>query len=293
MEIRVPDETTIRDYLLGRLDPHSEIVERMDGLMLTNAEFSENLGVIEDEIIEEYLEGSLAPADRQSVEMHFLQPLERQHKLQSARLLSRHLAATLVTPEGKRNRKRVRPLPDAAAGFYTSRFNFRMYAEIAAALLLAVSIVYLVQQRRDLQTTLRKSSQYLAQERAHSASLDQQLQAARELAQPATVMLNLFRTSLPRGAGGSLPQLKIGPGTKNIHVEVALSSASIGTYNVRLETSGKIVWSLDHVQPFTSPDGAILVFEVPADVLLQGEGRFVLTEKSGAEITYLFAVAQQ
>ena len=239
MEIRVPDDATIRDYLLGRLDADSELVERIDELMLTNVEFSENLGVIEDEIIEEYLEGSLSPPDRQSVEMHFLQPPERQRKLQNARLLSHHLAAA------------ARRLPDPPAP-YPSGFNFKMYAEIAAAVLLTASVVYLFQSRRDFQATLRDSSQELAQERAHSASLNQQLQVVRSFAQPTTVMLTLLRSDLDRSADASLPELKVGPGTKNIHVEVALSSVASGYCNVRLETSGRTVWSQDHIQLFTS-----------------------------------------
>ena len=82
MDENVPNDATIRSYLLGQTE--SEVViDRIDELMLDSEEFSENVDVIEDEIIEEYVEGTLSPAEKKAVESHFLRPQERQRKLQS------------------------------------------------------------------------------------------------------------------------------------------------------------------------------------------------------------------
>jgi hypothetical protein len=292
MEMRVPDETAIRDYLLGRLDDYSEVAERMDELMLTNAEFFDSLGVIEDEIIEEYLEGSLSAADRQSAETHFLRPPERRRKLQIARLLSRRLATAAGASQGEGREEGIARLPGVRE-LTAPRLSFRLCGEIAAAILLTASVAYLVQSRRDFQATIRDSSQKLAQEQARSAILDQRLQSARELAQPAVVMLSLSQTGVRRSSDANLPQLKIGSGTRDIHVELVLPSVSSDSCSLRLEVSGRTVWSQDHIRPFTSPDGSILIFEVPANALLQGEGRFVISQKSGPEIAYPFAIEKQ
>jgi hypothetical protein len=291
MEIRVPDDMTIRDYLLGRLDPASEIVERLDELMLTNIQFTERLGVIEDEIIEEYLEGTLSPAEKQSVESHFLRPRERQRKLQNARLLTARLASATTAPEGN-ELLQIKASSNLAASLRT-RSNFRLYAEIAAAIFLAASLAYLFQLRRDLGKTLRESKEELAQERKHSASLDEQLRTARELAQPSTVILSLFQSGVRRTSKSLLPELKIGPGTRNVHVEAVLSSSVPGAYDVRLETAGKVVWSLDHSDPFISTNGAILIFEVPASALPAGESRFIVSQKNGNETAYPFVASKQ
>ncbi len=162
MDRPLPDDMTIRNYLLGRLDPASDTVERVDELMLTSSEFLENLGVIEDEIIEEYLEGTLSPADKQSVESHFLRPPERQRKLQHTRLLSNRVRLANVAHAPDRN-KLLQIQPTQAAAHLRPRSNLRSYAEIAATLLLAVSLTYFWQSRHQLQSELGNSAVQLKQ----------------------------------------------------------------------------------------------------------------------------------
>src|SRR5215469_4647617 len=275
MENPLSDDMTIRDYLLGRLDPASETVDRVDELMLTSAEFLENLGLIEDEIIEEYLEGTLSPADKQSVESHFLRPPERQRKLQHARLLSSRLANGADLPD-RTKLLQIKPSPAPFAPL-SSRSNFRLCAEIAAALLLTVSVMYLWQSRRQLQVALGKSAQQLTQERENSAQINQQLQSARDLAQPSTAMLSLFQPSILRSPDESLSKLTIGAGTNK----------------VRLESAGKTLWSLDHLTPFTSRDGSILIFEIPATALPAGENKLLVFQGSELPTSCPFTVFKQ
>jgi hypothetical protein len=288
MENSVPSETIIRDYLLGRLDPNSELVERMDEQMLTDAEFSEGVGVIEDEIIEEYLEDTLSPADKRSVQEHFLRPLQRQRKLQIARSLSRHFTATShgkSAPTDGSTRTRNLSFPQSWP-------NFRVYAEIGAAVLLFISLVSFIQMRREFQSEVRESGQKLIAEREHSTVLDRQLQAARELTEPATATLNLLQPGITRGNAG-LPQLRIGSRTQSVHVEIALPSAVPGQYNVRLESAGNTVWTQSGVEAFTSSVGALLIFDVPIQPLTQGESRFVVSRGSGSEVSYPFETSKQ
>jgi hypothetical protein len=302
MESRVPDDMTIRDYLLGRLERDSEVVERIDHLMLTDPEFSENCGVIEDEILEEYLEGTLSAADRGAVESHFLQPPERQRKLQHARLLSRRLAESARQPEAARQPKptrlsdrdrvlEIKPSP-ASVATRRPRSNFRLYAEIAAAVLLTASVIYLSRSRVELKSSLGESAAQLTQEREHSAQLNQQLQAARGLAQPSTAMLSLFQPGVLRGSNESLPNLTIGPATTKVRIELALLSSNPRPYNLRLESQGKTLWSLDHLTPFTSPDGAILIFEIPVTAVVSGENRVQVSQSSEPPTSYFFTVSR-
>jgi len=83
-------DANIREYLLGRLDSEPELVDNIDEQILTDPSFSLTVDVAEDEIIEEYLEGSLSSEDARAVERHFLRPSERQRKLEVARLLGRY-----------------------------------------------------------------------------------------------------------------------------------------------------------------------------------------------------------
>src|ERR1700761_7357045 len=124
MEEPVIDDNLIREYLLGRVDDDQEMVDRFDEQLISNPEFSMSVDIVEDEIIEEYLEGSLSAEDRHAVERHFLRPPERQRKLRNARLLRHHLATTsTITANQSRAEnqvaltapKRVFPFPSTRA----------------------------------------------------------------------------------------------------------------------------------------------------------------------------------
>src|ERR1041385_6333709 len=99
------DETTIREYLLGNIDPKSEFAESLDERMLMDRNFSALVDCIEEEIIQDYLEGDLDPSERAMVERRFLLPPERQKKLRRAYLLNRHLAARRPPPAPRRRTK--------------------------------------------------------------------------------------------------------------------------------------------------------------------------------------------
>lgn len=292
MENKVPNEAMIRDYLLGRLDSDAALVERIDELMLGDPQFSESIDVIEDEIIEEYLEGALDPDDNAAVESHFLRPPERQLKLRQARLLTRRI---LATARGSRDDEETKAMTEhqfSVPVLRQSRLTSKTYVAIAALILLSVSAAYLMQSRLRLQARLRQSTQNLVQEHEHSADLSQQLQVVRALAQPATVMLSLVQSGLSRG-DAIVPELRVGPGTVKIHVEIALPPVRESHYAIRLEPAGGTAWHLERIQALSSPDGSILMFDVPAQVFTQGENRFVVRLRNGSEITYFFVISKE
>jgi len=288
----VPNDAMIRDYLLGRMDWDATLVERIDDLMLSNPEFSENIDVIEDEIIEEYIEGTMSPADKKAVDSYFLRPPERQLKLRQARQLSRCFSSAPRKPMEQVQKPTREPLVPVSV-LSQPRLQFPTYVAIAAVALLLYVAAYLFQSRRQLQAEIRTSDQKLVQEQERSSSLSQQLQSARAFAQPATVMLSLVQPGLRR-ADEPLPALSIGSGTNNIHVEIALPPpARGGEHDVRLETSGKAAWHPDKIQALSSSAGVILMFEVPAQVLAPGESRFVVSQKGEFETSYWFTTSKE
>ena len=141
MENRVIEDVHIREYLLGRLEGDPELVEQIDERILTNPQFSLIVDVVEDEIIEEYIEGSLSADDAQAVERHFLRPPERQLKLRNARLLSRHLATASLPRESV---ERSEPAHRAAWIRMWKIPHFRTYAELSAAAVFLVAIALLI-----------------------------------------------------------------------------------------------------------------------------------------------------
>jgi len=264
-----PTEGTIRQYLLGKLDNQPESERRLSEQILFDDVLSEIVDSIEDEIIEDYLDDTVSPADRQAIEQYFLHPAERKQKLQFARLLRNHFQAKDDVLAKKKMRALPRSIPneEGSGAFAPPRHShFRTFCELAAAVLLVVTgLVYTSRVAHRLQSQLDASNRdqvqlknELAKVRKHSVSLEKELQEA----QPAILTFwgPIFRDKV------RVPVVKIRPWTQQVKVEIGLPHAS-GNYAIRLETAaGKEVWS--QTVPATSSAG--LRFDIPAQVVSGG-----------------------
>jgi hypothetical protein len=81
----------VREYLLGSLDDKKELEEQLSREICVNDDLSEMVESIEEEIIEDFLDGALDPAGKVAVDGYFLRPPERKEKLRFARILRHHL----------------------------------------------------------------------------------------------------------------------------------------------------------------------------------------------------------
>jgi hypothetical protein len=91
MELNDIAETTLRLYALGQLDEERRL--ELEERLVTDPETFEALGVIEQELIEEYLDNTLANGDRKSFEQHYLTTPDRTKEVGFVRLLRQHAAA--------------------------------------------------------------------------------------------------------------------------------------------------------------------------------------------------------
>jgi len=268
--------------LLGRLDEQQELESKLSEGILFSDELSEMVESIEDEIIEEYLDGALDSADRKATDEYFLRPLERKNKLQFARLLREHF-------ETNRNDVVVPPLdilPVTGSG--ASQYgigvasaagwghHLRTYGQFAALILLFMLGVTYISGIRKRQAQLEGE---LVQERERSASL------AREasLLQPPIIALTLV-SDRSRGPGAP-PHIEIKPSIQRIVVEIALPRGATGTYDVRLEANGKkaALWSAT-LSPLVSASGdARLMFDVPTRGIESGVYSFVVSSSQQAQ----------
>ncbi len=85
----------LRSYLLGTLEEEAraELEERI----LCDPAAYEDILLLEEELIDQYVAGSLSGADREQFETHFLITAERQNKLRFGRLLKRYLNSQVVS----------------------------------------------------------------------------------------------------------------------------------------------------------------------------------------------------
>jgi hypothetical protein len=284
------NESVIREYLLGRQDGNQDLWERIDEQTLTDPEFSETVAVVEDEIIEEYLEGALSADDREACERHFLRPPERQQKLRQARLLNSHLAVASPSPADVKDAESSR-LSLARAARILPFPRLRIYAEIAAAILFAISLGYIARLRNELKNELSQDSLQLAQVQQHAAVLNHQLVADVQQGLAPTTQLSLLEPGTLRG-DAHLPELRIGPGAGTIHTEVALPRGASGAYAVQVLCTGVAVWSHGPIDSRAIQGGAILTVEFPAQVLSAGNCKLALRHVSDSDISYLFSVSK-
>jgi len=288
------DDLNIREYLLGRLDGDPELVEQIDEQSLSNPQFSIIVDVVEDEIIEEYIEGSLNADDARAVEKHFLRPPERQLRLRNARLLRHQLAtasqlqetAEQSDPTSRAAWIRVRKLP-----------HLRTYAEFAAAAVLIVAIVLLVYQRRELGVAVERTNQQLEDERQKEIALDQQAHPRLQISAPPVAELHLFEVGLTRG-NGQLPTVNIGHKSGALHIEVAIPSdangqhsARNGKYQVQLNYLGQTMWSRDNIESLPVSGGTVVRVDLPVETLPAGVCQLVVTQPDKSTLSYSFIVS--
>lgn len=250
MKNSITDRKLIRQYLLGKLDEQQEMEDQLSDVILFNDEMMAMVDSVEDEIIEDYLDGSLDSRDRDAVEKYFLRPPERKEKLRFCRLLRHHFDTKPSRHFEAEHQNSVRP-PVAWLS------HFRTYGQLAAlAVVIIAASVYITHLRR---TQLRLEAE-IAQGRERSSNLVRQA----ELSEPQIVSLTLV-AGRSRGAETQIPQVQIESSTRRIIVEIALQGSVSSSYDVHLETrDGKgPLWSA-RVGPVISPAGdARLLFDLP------------------------------
>ena len=94
------DKQEIRRYLLGALDGDRKTP--FEERILSAPEAYEELSVVEDELIHDYVGGGLSELERQQFETHFLITAERQKDLRFAQLLERYVNSHSV-PDAQEN----------------------------------------------------------------------------------------------------------------------------------------------------------------------------------------------
>ncbi len=264
------DRNLVRQYVLGRLDDNDELENELSEEILISDELCEFVESIEEEIIDDYLDGALDAPDKTAVENYFLRPPERQMKLKFAKLLRHHFETKrnyMVDPEIG---ALVATEPDAR--FHKTNFvpsyhkwsNVLIYGQIAALILLSVlSLTYI--------SSIRKKQAIVE----HALVLERERFANRapEVQRTDSSMVALtLATDRSRGSKNNIPYLEISPSIQRIIVEIALQDSAMRSYSVRLETAegGEPIWSAT-LFPIRSDSGdARLLFDVPAQRIESG-----------------------
>jgi len=117
MKEEILTDALLREFLLGKVD--DEEAARIESLFLTDSEAREKVLVIEQELIEDYLEDSLATEDKQKFLLRYGQTAEQLQQLRITKAIkdwalrenaSQTVPAEVSTWQRLRTRLRLRPM---------------------------------------------------------------------------------------------------------------------------------------------------------------------------------------
>jgi CHAT domain-containing protein len=140
-------QARLRQYLLGQLDDDRR--EEIEKDLLAKDEMFEELLIVENEVIDEYVNGKLSAVERTAVEAHFLATPERREKLRFGRAFNRYLTSQAATAEN------VRPLKSAPAfwtrpqNFFSTPLRMAVFAVLVVCIALGVWRIYFHQSEVD------------------------------------------------------------------------------------------------------------------------------------------------
>src|SRR5262245_8207469 len=100
--------STIKRYLLG--DLAEEQCEQLEERLLTEDETFQELLLVEDELVNDYVAGELPDTDREKFISHFLCTPERRQKLEFASALRRYVSENRVAERPAKNNSTHQPL---------------------------------------------------------------------------------------------------------------------------------------------------------------------------------------
>ena len=268
------DRGVIRQYLLGRLDDQEQLESEVSEAILYNDDQAAIVETVEDELIEEYLDGTLDAHDRKAIEEYFLQSSERKQQLRFMNALRTYFATRRSSSDRAKQNLGSLGTPasdrDMADAVPYWRSHLRSYLEIATlVLLVAGSLIYVSSIRRN-QAALQVQ---LAQEKEHSLMIAQ-------ATPPAGSLASLTLVEDRHRATGSLPVVRLGPSARRVIVEIALPPGTVAApYDVKLAPGAgtAAVWSATLLPLLSSSLDARLMFDVPMSALKSGKYTFVVS----------------
>src|SRR5687767_11804572 len=103
------EQKAIREYLLGALSNKAEM-RRIEEKILLDDDFVEEISIAEDQLIDEYLDGTLSASEQKSFDQYFLNAPERKQKLRLISDLRKYAAGS--------EKQNVRQFPKEKKAFF-------------------------------------------------------------------------------------------------------------------------------------------------------------------------------
>ena len=305
----IEDELLIRQYLLGELSEEGQA--KVQDRLLCDRQFFDRLVVEENELMDDYLRGTLTKQMEEKFESYFLASPERRQKLRFAKALKKRISEEALSKpriEGSLRRKHLFglkgfSLPSFAAGAVAALIfvvgawvvmeNARLRRQIDNARAAQAEWLERAQQseRRlsDEKQRNRELTQEIERERSRGSELEREagrLKQAREAGR-AGIMGSFVSLALMPGLsreGDQSNQLEIPQGTSGVKLELYPEKINYKNYRVELRTrDGRWVWSRNGLKLRKTASGDQVIVNLPAAILTVGDYVLMMRGVEGEE----------
>lgn len=295
------DYELLSQYLLGELSEEEQ--EAVEKRYLADREVYDKLLVIEDELIDAYVEGALAESRRANLERHFLNTPDRRARVDFGRAWMTYVTQQSGKQRVKSGRSHLLLLPLTKSWSATLR--------IAAAVVLLFGGAWLISevvrlrnrvdqaqiQAAELEQRQRETTRQLDEERRRAAALSgevpgpnndksavassgQEDRSDQQASSPdhrtnASVVTFILRPGLSRGTAQE-NKLIIPQGTQHVAFQLSFSDAIHKSYRVVIGTAeGRAIFNTSGLKARSKTGANTLVIPVPASSFANGD--YILT----------------
>ena len=275
-------------YLLGQLGDTEQ--QQLEERLMTQDDLFEQVQVLEDELIDEYLKNTLSAQDRADFEKHFLSAPERFKKLRFAEAFRSYVAVENERTEKERSKSSF--WQTFWAGLRTPtlvlRYGFPMVlvGVVIGGLRMGSTIQRLTTQVAQIRTEQggwqereQQLRQLLEAQRRRSVELEQQLVLAQpqdqklpEKLSARLVALVVLTPGLVRDSSGTMKRLTVSSETRFVELRLELGDYKYESYRVVLQDiEGSEILARNKVKPERSGSSQFLILTLGAKDLPRGD----------------------
>jgi hypothetical protein len=240
----------LRSYLLGELDPEPQ--QQLEQRLLADDEYFEALLMAEDELIDQYLGGSLNSIEQKRFASIFLSTPERYQKLNFARALRKYIE--LNEPARVPDSKAKEEAPAFWKRFFNSfpRHPALSFSLATALLLLVVGVTWIALKNRGRSSNPGGEN-------------------------PNTVLAVTLTPGATRG-DGAIERVVIPAGVETIRLQLNLPAAEYESYSAVVKVvGGREIYAEDNLKAERSAEGLMVRVHIPAAKLKSEDYQLNLT----------------
>ena len=271
--------SNFKQYLLGNLPPEES--EAIDLQIISDESLEDELYWAESELMEDYLDETLSPSERELFGRNFLVSSERKAHLKQISLMRNYArnAAVKGTP-GKVCRKEPVTFFEKLKNFFS--LNLRPATAAFAVVFVGLFVIGIFYYTADNQTVSEREFAELNRRDLSSSDEFKNIYAV-------NLMSGNFRDS--SGAMNKVQLDKVG-GKVLFRLALPVAAKAADTFKIELVKDQKVVFTQTELRFYNNPNGQELRLFLPASSLNKGEYQIKVAQETAKDsiFTYNFAV---